>query len=246
MDSGQATSRRKDGEAYHSGRGTLAMAGQSAPVTAGERGGGPECGTAGRATPVVSPGAEPGEKDAQGGAAAQRAAIAADLCGAQARPDTLQHLATLADAAAGLKRRAESAAFAAGADDQTKKQRCVHVPAVSPFPASEPPPTAEGWFKTLDPRCASPSEIWASRPKNDVEALESILVIERRENAVRYLCRKCHIMFWGSKQRVKEHLRQSVLRPAIRAVHSAAWPRVCVRASPTSVRLHTAMHASCR
>ena len=208
------------------------MASQSAPpVTAGERGGGPESGTAGTAAPVVSrQGAELGEQDAQGGAAAQGAAMAADLGGAQARSDPLQHLATLAEA--GLKRRAESAADSAGADDQTKKQRCAPVPAMSPFPASEPPPTVEGWFKTQDPRCALPSEIWASRPKNDVEALESILVIERRDNAVRYLCRKCHATFWGSKQRVKEHLRQSVLHPAIRAVHSVVrygCTRVCSR-----------------
>ena len=213
-------------------RASWPMASQSAPpVTAGERGGGPESGTAGTAAPVVSrQGAEPGEQDAQGGAAAQGAAMAADLGGAQARSDPLQHLATLAES--GLKRRAESAADSAGADDQTKKQRCAPVPAMSPFPASEPPPTVEGWFKTQDPRCALPSEIWASRPKNDVEALESILVIERRDNAVRYLCRKCHATFWGSKQRVKEHLRQSVLHPAIRAVHSVVrygCTRVCSR-----------------
>jgi hypothetical protein len=45
----------------------------------------------------------------------------------------------------------------------------------------------KGWFRAPDPRCklVPQSEIWASVPKNDVEALLSILVLERRDNANR-------------------------------------------------------------
>ena len=51
------------------------------------------------------------------------------------------------------------------------------------------------------------SEIWVSDPKNSVERLASVLVIERRSTAARYMCTKCSLMFWGSKKRIKEHLR---------------------------------------
>ncbi len=125
------------------------------------------------------------------------------------------------------KRRAEEAA---GAEEQAKKR--TPVPSVSPFPASKPPPTAEeGWFRALDPRrrrvggskgvggTKPPTEIWAAPPKNDIEALERILVVERRDNATRYLCKVCHAMFWGSKKRVKEHMRQQVCIPMLYTVH---------------------------
>jgi hypothetical protein len=48
----------------------------------------------------------------------------------------------------------------------------------------------KGWFRAPDPRCklVPQSEIWASVPKNDVEALESVLVLERRDNANRCAC----------------------------------------------------------
>ena len=79
----------------------------------------------------------------------------------------------------------------------------------SPFPSTKPMPTPGGWFLAPDPRCklTPQSEIWACVPKNDVEALKSVLVIERRDNANRYLCTKCSAMFWGSKKRAIEHLR---------------------------------------
>ena len=48
--------------------------------------------------------------------------------------------------------------------------------------------------------------IWVADAKNEVEALGSVLVVERRETASRYLCSKCKYLFWGSKKRVKEHL----------------------------------------
>jgi hypothetical protein len=41
-----------------------------------------------------------------------------------------------------------------------------------------------------------------------VERLAAMLVIERRATAARYMCTKCNLMFWGSKKRVKEHLRR--------------------------------------
>jgi hypothetical protein len=80
------------------------------------------------------------------------------------------------------------------------------LPASSPFLSTEAPPTPTGWHLVKDPLAEGESMIWASDSKNEVESLASILVIERKETASRYLCVKCKCMFWGSKKRVIEHL----------------------------------------
>ena len=97
----------------------------------------------------------------------------------------------------------------AGGTDQTAKKRRTRQPEVSPFPGNEPAPLKGGWIKMADPRCTKTpqTEIWTCEPKNEIETLACILVVERRDNAVRFLCRKCLYMFWGSKKRAKEHLR---------------------------------------
>ena len=83
--------------------------------------------------------------------------------------------------------------------------RRARAESISPFPASDPPPEEEGWSKGRAPDGA---EIWLSDPKNSVERLPAVMVIERRATAARYMCAKCHLMFWGSKKRIKEHLRR--------------------------------------
>ena len=188
---------------------------------------------AGSAAPVAAAEEPQREKDAQNGPVRGTGIHAdADPFGAEAHAAPPQQYAL---AEAGAKRRAEEAA---GTEEQAKKR--TPVPSVSPFPASKPPPTAEeGWFRALDPRTKPPTQIWAARPKNDIEALERILVVERRDNATRYLCKVCHAMFWGSKKRVKEHMRQQVscmvfharMHRAIRAYSAATSTcvRVCVR-----------------
>ena len=65
---------------------------------------------------------------------------------------------------------------------EAKKRRHTQE-ALSPFSADNPPPDGgardEKWFKTADPRSAMVHAlIWASHPKNEIEALSSILVIE--------------------------------------------------------------------
>jgi hypothetical protein len=77
----------------------------------------------------------------------------------------------------------------------------------SPFPCNEPPPAPEGWRKVKDPRFTDERWIWVAEPKNDVERMLSVLVVERRTTTCRYLCTKCNFLYWGSKKRVKEHLR---------------------------------------
>lgn len=77
----------------------------------------------------------------------------------------------------------------------------------SPFPGNEPSPASEGWRKVRDPRFTDERWIWVAEPKNDVERMSSVLVVERRSTTCRYLCTKCDFLYWGSKKRVKEHLR---------------------------------------
>jgi len=51
----------------------------------------------------------------------------------------------------------------------------------SPFSAAFAPPPHNRhhrWLKAQDPRSSEPSQIWVSAPKNGIEALKSILVIE--------------------------------------------------------------------
>jgi hypothetical protein len=111
---------------------------------------------------------------------------------------------------------------------QTQKRRRVNSgPASSPFLATEAPPSATGWRLVKDPRDAEGERmIWASNSKNEIESLSSILVIERKETASRYLCVKCKYMFWGSKKRVKEHL---VFVNQERATGSTAWVKGCTQ-----------------
>jgi hypothetical protein len=186
---------------------------------------------AGSVAPVAAAQEPQREKDAQNGPARGTGIHAdADPFGAEVHAAPPQQYAL---AEAGAKRRAEEAA---GTEEQAKKR--TPVPSVSPFPASKPPPTAEeGWFRALDPRTKPPIEIWAARPKNDIEALERILVVERRDNATRYLCKVCHAMFWGSKKRVKEHMRQQVCIPVF--LH-LAW---FFTHAPTHARMHIAIRA---
>ena len=50
-------------------------------------------------------------------------------------------------------------------------------------------------------------------------------MIERKDTASRFLCLKCHYMFWGSKKRVKEHLMSVHLDG--RTAGSTAWIKGC-------------------
>jgi hypothetical protein len=75
-----------------------------------------------------------------------------------------------------------------------------------------PSPSRYAWQKIKDPRASDGSTIWVCAPRNEVESLPNILVVDRKPNSCRYLCKKCHFIFWGSKQRVKEHLRQETSR----------------------------------
>jgi hypothetical protein len=77
----------------------------------------------------------------------------------------------------------------------------------SPFPGDEPAPEAEGWRKVKDPRFNDGRLIWVALPKNEIERMPCVYVVERRAPTSRYLCIKCNFMYWGSKKRVKEHLR---------------------------------------
>jgi hypothetical protein len=77
----------------------------------------------------------------------------------------------------------------------------------SPFPGTEPAPAPEGWQKVKDPRFDDNRLIWVALPKNDIERMPAVYVVERRATTSRYLCTKCKFMYWGSKKRVKEHLR---------------------------------------
>jgi hypothetical protein len=77
----------------------------------------------------------------------------------------------------------------------------------SPFPGDEPAPEAEGWRKVKDPRFNDGRLIWVALPKNEIERMPCVYVVERRATTSRYLCIKCNFMYWGSKKRIKEHLR---------------------------------------
>ena len=78
------------------------------------------------------------------------------------------------------------------------------------FAGSEPPPGKEdkdgtgGWSKAKLP---DGRMIWVAAPKNAVERVSSILVIERKSTSARYYCLKCNSTFSGSKKRIKEHMR---------------------------------------
>jgi len=87
------------------------------------------------------------------------------------------------------------------------QQPPLDVHSQSPFVGHEPPPASEGWRMVKDPRHADDRLIWVSVPKNDIERLPSVYVVERRTTTCRYMCTKCNFMYWGSKKRVKEHLR---------------------------------------
>lgn len=65
-----------------------------------------------------------------------------------------------------------------GADEAKKRRHAQEV--LSPFSADDPPPSgSDVWFKTQDPRnMMAHKMIWASQPKNEIEALPTILVIE--------------------------------------------------------------------
>ena len=76
----------------------------------------------------------------------------------------------------------------------------------SPFPASGPPPSDDpSWVKGMMP---DGQEVWVSQPRNMVERLGCVLVLDRRSNSSRYCCTKCGLTFVGTKKRVKEHLRR--------------------------------------
>ena len=77
----------------------------------------------------------------------------------------------------------------------------------SPFPGDEPAPEPEGWRKVKDPRFNDDRLIWVGLAKNEIERMPCVYVVERRATTSRYLCTKCNFMYWGSKKRVKEHLR---------------------------------------
>jgi len=105
---------------------------------------------------------------------------------------------------------------------QRKRQLAVER---SPWPATQPAPNPTGWRVVKDPRDEHGSSmIWAAEARNDVEMLSSILVVERKETASRFLCCKCHYMFWGSKKRVKEHL---FFGSHERLSRTSAWLRMC-------------------
>ena len=87
----------------------------------------------------------------------------------------------------------------------------VHRPE-SPYPASgPPPPSAGGGWSTA--KLPDGREVWVSAPRNAMERLASMLVIERRSAkagssaAARFYCLKCQTTFFGSKKRIREHLR---------------------------------------
>jgi hypothetical protein len=44
---------------------------------------------------------------------------------------------------------------------------------------------------------------------NCVEQMGVVLIVERRATRDRYFCTKCNLLFWGSIDRVKHHLRGS-------------------------------------
>ena len=80
----------------------------------------------------------------------------------------------------------------------------------SPFPASDPKPEGDGWHTVIDPRSKEnpPAKIWVDATcKNDVERLDRVLVVERKPTTYRYMCAKCHYVFWGSVKVLKEHMR---------------------------------------
>ena len=83
--------------------------------------------------------------------------------------------------------------------------RLCPPPTESPYPASGPPPANEGWSTAKLP---DGREVWVSAPRNAMERLASMLVIERRSaSSARFYCLKCQTTFFGSKKRIREHLR---------------------------------------
>ena len=109
--------------------------------------------------------------------------------------------------------------------DCRKKRHITPASRSSPFLSTEAPPNPTGWHIVTDPRDPEGKRtIWASDPKNEVESLSSILVIERTPTAVRYLCVKCKHIFWGSRKRAKEHL----LFVNLESVGSS-WVRGCTQ-----------------
>jgi hypothetical protein len=73
-----------------------------------------------------------------------------------------------------------------------------------PAPGKDPEGGKDGWSKAKLP---DGRMVWVSAPKNAVEKLTCILVIERKSTSARYFCLKCNSTFFGSKKRIKEHLR---------------------------------------
>ena len=86
--------------------------------------------------------------------------------------------------------------------DLAKKQ------ALDPGPEDRP-----GWVQVPDPRSATGEKIWSAPSKNAVESLGLVLVTERAVGANRYLCTKCHHLFWGSKVKIINHFIQNSSNP---------------------------------
>jgi len=109
------------------------------------------------------------------------------------------------------------------ADIKPRKRQVVAEK--SPVLSTEAPPNPTGWNLAKDPRDAEGKMmIWVSEPRNEVETLPTILVVERKDTASRFLCLKCNYLFWGSKKRVKEHL---ISVGQDRVAGSTAWVKGC-------------------